>query len=105
MSYVCGAYRIEGGLPAGISTLPGLSGCLKNSTKTNTTTISGNKSTTTRGTLIVFSRMRRRINSLMLNCRARCDTSLKVGYVFGREGEETLMFLRMRDRNPIKASL
>jgi hypothetical protein len=49
--------------------------------------------------------MRRRINSLMLNCRARCDTSLKVGYVFGREGEETLMFLRMRDRNPIKASL
>ena len=86
-----------------MSTLPGLSGCLKNSTNSTTTIMSGNSITTTSGTLYFFSRTRRRSKSRMLNCLARCDTSLKVGYDCGSEGDET--FLRMRARNPISGSL
>jgi hypothetical protein len=96
---------MEGGLPAGISTLPGLSGCLKSNTKIKITTRSGKKSTTSKGTLMVFSRILLRIRALILNCLARCDTWLKDGYEEGKEGGCTLMLLRIRDRNPISGSL
>jgi hypothetical protein len=94
------AYLIAGGAPAGIRMPTPDLGCLTNSTKINTTTMQGNKSTTPKGIEML---------EFPLNLSGlRKKASLEVTFVFltssieGRLGDEGRRF-RTLCTNPIDA--
>lgn len=94
-----------GGAPAGMSTRPGLLGCLKNSTKSTITSTSGNKTTSHNGTENFLIRTRLPRNSRILCEKPKERAFSEKVAPEGSEGEEALKVFVKRERMPMRGSL